>query len=350
MNIPLWNGLAQVDDCQPRRIPMNPFRQKHGLKLRLAVAVVLLAVVLCPSAGVAQENNPATALLLQINKHCAKGEDATILQIGKAIHQIDKYGDKYRDTAAVYATMAHCAAKLGNEAERNGDTKTALVYFRQATSYNRSFADALMLFQKVSNRQAADTAQGFYNVGWTATPAPAPQATPVLGPTLPATTAVPAPGQEPPGVVLGDTPPNLTPKPAPVPVVPGPGAPVVVAPPAPNPIPARPDPIQEQREKLKRDINNLAQVVQRGEQDLNVLKNKVLAAEILLVTYKGIQDATSKNPNATAAQKIIAAIAVATAQRALDGVVADRNRVDSELTTNRGQLSQLRAQLAKLGN
>ena len=88
---------------------------------------------------------------MQLLRSCFSPESRqyeNVLKLGKKIEQIDKHGDKYFDTASVYATMGTSAVLLGRQAEKKGDTKAALAYWKQAAGYNRAFGNALMLYHR----------------------------------------------------------------------------------------------------------------------------------------------------------------------------------------------------------
>ena len=115
-------------------------------------------------AAIVKKGEPAIVLLNQMNKHYVKGEHADVINLGKRIEELDKYGDKYGWSAAVYATMAHSYAILGGKAENDGDLKSALVYFKRAASCNRSFADAVARYRNMPGhaREHIDDVQKLY--------------------------------------------------------------------------------------------------------------------------------------------------------------------------------------------
>lgn len=129
---------------------MTRIVRKQVWQVVVVVVAGIVGVALCSAIGASQgEKLDASAeLLLQMNKHYEKGEYEDVLRVGKKIEEIDKYGEKSGTTAAVYATMATCSMHLGRKAEKDGDSKAALAYFRRSAGYNRAFANSLMMHNK----------------------------------------------------------------------------------------------------------------------------------------------------------------------------------------------------------
>ncbi len=141
---------------------MKTLVRRHILGVGVALVAATLGVIIASPGASQGELDRAGELLEEMNKHVVKGEYEQVIVVGKRIDGIDKYGDKSWNTASVYATMASSSALLGQKAEKAGDIKAALAYFKRAASYNRSFADALMLFQKMSSKETADEVQTLY--------------------------------------------------------------------------------------------------------------------------------------------------------------------------------------------
>jgi hypothetical protein len=104
-----------------------------------------------PSRGVASRGRDcqspayrtAAELFRQLQKSYDAGLHEDVICFGQQVATLDRYGQRFRETASVYAILAGSHAILGRNAEEAGDLKGALGHFKKATSCNRAFADAM---------------------------------------------------------------------------------------------------------------------------------------------------------------------------------------------------------------
>ena len=109
------------------------------MKFAMLITVTGLLTLSAGSMAVGQEYKTPKELFSQLQKHFDANEHKEVVRIGQQIEKIDKYGEKHPETVSVYAIMAGSYAILGREAEKAGDLKAALGYFKRAASCNRSF-------------------------------------------------------------------------------------------------------------------------------------------------------------------------------------------------------------------
>jgi hypothetical protein len=112
------------------------------------------------------------------------------------------------------------------------------------------------------------------------------------------------------------------------------------------PVVAPKDDKTDRRTKLDADIASTAWAVSKGEQELTELNNKIIVAKVALLAAKAAYEKAEPGSG----KEFVAGLAVAAAQRVLDELNADKNRVESDLKANRDRLNRRKSEKSSLGD
>ncbi len=106
------------------------------------------------------------------------------------------------------------------------------------------------------------------------------------------------------------------------------------------------DDASAKRQQLTADIASTSQAISQGESQLTDLNNKLVGANLILVTAT----VAYNKQGLTDGQRLVAGLAVVAAQGVVDDLNAQKSRVESDLKYNRDRLNQLRGELLRLGS